>query len=198
MHKKTLAGVSLAEGLISRCNQLPALFRHCHTHHFLNLIQLVGVKIYAPKRRLFPLDFLRKQSVTDDAATYQVYAKSLPELWVLLGTRPENGSGLTPAEAIMKQCTANMVSTDSGVLPPVKTSGGKTVSKKDRLVRLLSNPKGARVLSLCKSLGWQKHTVRAAISGLRTSGYAIETYASSKDGVTVYRITGKPNPEVSV
>ena len=98
----------------------------------------------------------------------------------------------------MKQCTANNISTDRGVLPLVKASGGKTVSKKGRLVRLLSNPKGARVLSLCKSLGWQKHTVRAAISGLRAAGYAIETYASSNDGVTVYRIMSKPDKKASL
>ncbi len=40
--------------------------------------------------------------------------------------------------------------------------------------------------------------MRAAVSGLRTAGYLIETYASSKDGVTVYKITGKPVPEASV
>jgi|LGVF01.2.fsa_nt_gb predicted ArsR family transcriptional regulator len=98
----------------------------------------------------------------------------------------------------MKQCTASKISTSRSSLAPVKSFRTKTRSKRDRLIQLLSNPKGARVLSLCKSLDWQKHTVRAAVSGLRTAGYLIETYASSKDGVTVYKITGKPVPEASV
>jgi predicted ArsR family transcriptional regulator len=97
----------------------------------------------------------------------------------------------------MKQCIANTPRTTGGSLAPVKTFGSKTRSKKGRLIQLLSNPKGARVLSLCKSLGWQKHTVRTAVSGLRTSGYVVEASASSKDGVTVYKITGKPDPEAS-
>lgn len=98
----------------------------------------------------------------------------------------------------MKQCAANTPPTASGSLAPDTSSRNKTRAKKGRLIQLLSNPKGARVLSLCKSLDWQKHTVRAAVSELRTAGYLIETYASSKDGVTVYKIKGKPDPEASV
>lgn len=91
----------------------------------------------------------------------------------------------------MMQCTTTTISTDPSVEPTTKSVSGKTGSKKGRLVGLLSNPKGARVLSICKALEWQKHTVRAAVSGLRADGYVIESYASSKDGVTVYRITGR-------
>jgi len=98
----------------------------------------------------------------------------------------------------MKQCTANTPPTTDVSLRPVKSLRNKARSKKGRLIQLMSNPKGARIVSLCKSLDWQKHTVRAAVSGLRTDGYLIETHASSKDGVTVYKITGKPDPEVSV
>jgi len=98
----------------------------------------------------------------------------------------------------MKQCTANTPPSTGSSLASVKSFGTKTRSKKDRLVQLLSNPKGARVLSHCKSLDRQKQTVRAAISGLRTAGYLIETYTSSRDGVKVYKITGKPDPEASV
>jgi len=92
----------------------------------------------------------------------------------------------------MAQLVTNKISTGQCIEPQAKTPGGKTVSKKTRLLQLLSNPKGARVLSLCNALDWQKHTVRAAVSRLRTSGYVIETHASSRDGVTVYKTTGKP------
>lgn len=98
----------------------------------------------------------------------------------------------------MKQCAANNQPTASGSLAPDISSRNKTRSKKGRLIQLLSNRKGARILSLCKSLDWQKHTVRAAVSRLRTDGYLIETYTSSKDGVTVYRVTAKPSGEETV
>mgnify|MGYP001097425654 CR=1 FL=1 len=90
------------------------------------------------------------------------------------------------------QHVANTISTEQGVDQRGRTQTTKSVSKKGTLISLLSNPKGARVLSLCKVLGWQKHTVRAAVSGLRASGYVIESHPSSRDGVTVYRITQRP------
>ncbi len=45
-------------------------------------------------------------------------------------------------------------------------------SKQSRLVSMLT--KGAKINQLTKSLGWQPHTVRAAISRLRKSGSTIE------------------------
>ena len=144
-----------------------------------------------------PLDFLGEQSVTASAPKHYAFAKPPPAPRARISTRRGIGSGLTLAEAIMKRCTANTPPTTCGSLAPAKSFGNKTRSKKGRLIQLLSNPKGARVLSLCKSLGWQKHTVRAAISGLRTAGYVIEAYASSRNGVTVYKLTGKPDPEAS-
>jgi len=75
--------------------------------------------------------------------------------------------------------------------PHAKTKEVKT--KKDQLISLLAKPKGARVSSLCKALGWQKHTVRAALSGLRKQGMAIETSKSAKDGEAVYTIRTQPD-----
>ena len=48
------------------------------------------------------------------------------------------------------------------------------VSKKVRLTKLLSRSRGASVLELEKALGWQPHSIRAAISGLRKSGLTVE------------------------
>ena len=90
------------------------------------------------------------------------------------------------------QHVANTISTEQGVERRVQAQTAKPISKKEILVRLLSNPKGARVLSLCKTLGWQKHTLRAAVSKLRADGYVIETHPSPRDGVTVYRILERP------
>jgi len=76
--------------------------------------------------------------------------------------------------------------------PHTKTKEIKTRTKKDQLIGLLSKPKGARVSSLCKTLGWQTHTVRAALSGLRKQGMTIETSRSAKDGEAVYTLRTKP------
>lgn len=69
------------------------------------------------------------------------------------------------------------------------TSAG---SKKGQLIGLLSKPKGARVSVLVERLGWQPHTVRAALSGLRKQGYEIATSKSAKTGEALYAIKGQP------
>ena len=47
--------------------------------------------------------------------------------------------------------------------------------------------------ALQKATGWQAHSVRAALSGLRKNGYTIARVDPTKpDGDAVYRITAKP------
>jgi len=64
----------------------------------------------------------------------------------------------------------------------------KPVSKQAKLIRLLSRPAGSTIRQLEQGLGWQAHTVRAAICRLRKTGTAIET-GKSKQGNTNYRMT---------
>jgi hypothetical protein len=61
-------------------------------------------------------------------------------------------------------------------------------TKRDTVVKLLRRPKGASVADLQKATGWQPHSIRAALTGLRKRGHEI---AREKDdsGVTRYRIT---------
>ena len=47
-------------------------------------------------------------------------------------------------------------------------------SKKAQLIKLLGRSRGAAMSDLESALGWQCHSVRAAISGLRKSGHTIE------------------------
>lgn len=61
-------------------------------------------------------------------------------------------------------------------------------SKKDQLVALIAKPNGARVSVLVERLGWQAHTVRAALSGLRKQGYQIVVSKAPKTGEAIYRI----------
>lgn len=72
---------------------------------------------------------------------------------------------------------------------PAKSGNKGAKSKQDQLVALLSKPNGVRVSVISERLGWQAHTVRAAISGLRKRGNEIVTSKSPKTGEMVYAIT---------
>lgn len=58
--------------------------------------------------------------------------------------------------------------------------------KTDMLRKLLARRTGATVVQIEKQLGWQPHTIRAAISRLRSSGVTIEHDRSGR--VARYRI----------
>ncbi len=73
--------------------------------------------------------------------------------------------------------------------------GGK--SKKDQLIALVSKPNGARISVLVDRLGWQAHTVRAALSGLRKQGVEIATSKSAKTGEAVYTIVTRSDVDVA-
>ncbi len=62
----------------------------------------------------------------------------------------------------------------------------KPGTKQARLVECLSRPCGASLDDLVHALGWQVHTVRAALTGLRKKGYAVTRDRDAR-GVTVYR-----------
>jgi len=52
---------------------------------------------------------------------------------------------------------------------------------------MLRRPKGATVADLAAATGWQRHTVRAALTGLRKRGLAVNR-AKDTRGTSVYRI----------
>jgi DNA-binding transcriptional regulator PaaX len=61
---------------------------------------------------------------------------------------------------------------------------------------MLERPSGATVVVLCKATGWQAHSVRAALTGLRKAGHIIERrQGNGKASTSVYRIVA--GPEVS-
>ncbi|MEM9086344.1 MAG: DUF3489 domain-containing protein [Pseudomonadota bacterium] len=53
------------------------------------------------------------------------------------------------------------------------------MTKKAKLIALMKREGGVSLAAASKSLGWQPHTVRATISGLRKAGYAITLEASA-------------------
>lgn len=66
----------------------------------------------------------------------------------------------------------------------------KRPNKRMLIEQALSSPRGASIAELMKITGWQDHSVRAALSGLRKQGHPIERHRAkgAKDKPTVYRI----------
>ena len=59
-------------------------------------------------------------------------------------------------------------------------------TKQALIIRLLKRKNGATIEDMIKATGWQTHSVRAALTGLRKRGMTI-TWSQDK-GVTTYRI----------
>ena len=82
---------------------------------------------------------------------------------------------------------------------PAKGSAGasnarpKRVTKKDRLVRMLSGKSGADVGAISRKLGWQPHTTRAALTGLRKAGFELSADKPGEGKPARYRITARPD-----
>ena len=63
-------------------------------------------------------------------------------------------------------------------------------TKIETILKLLRRPTGASLAQLQKTTGWQPHSVRAALTGLRKKGHDIERDKDAKD-VTRYRVAGE-------
>ncbi len=61
------------------------------------------------------------------------------------------------------------------------------LTKIEAVIRLLRRPNGATIVQIQKTTGWQPHSVRAALTGLRKKGHDVQRDKNTK-GVTVYRI----------
>ena len=68
---------------------------------------------------------------------------------------------------------------------PRRAAGTARVTKKQQLIRLLNKKAGADIATLSAKFGWQRHTTRAALSGL--------SKVKASDGEpTRYRIVEAP------
>ncbi len=73
-----------------------------------------------------------------------------------------------------------------------KPANGDGTTKKDQLIKLLGTKSGADIKSLSEKLGWQQHTTRAALSGLRKAGYEVVGEKLAKGGMSKFRILCAP------
>ena len=65
-----------------------------------------------------------------------------------------------------------------------------TKSNKQILIGLLNRKNGATLDDIIKATGWQRHSSRAALSGLRKAGFTIDSEATDKG--RRYNITAEP------
>ncbi len=71
----------------------------------------------------------------------------------------------------------------------VKTTRKKpTVTIPKTILKLVSRKNGSTVKRMQDATGWQRHSVRAAITALRKKGHAV-VHGKDARGATVYRLS---------
>ena len=86
--------------------------------------------------------------------------------------------------------TSNSTATPS--TPPALGPAVRPESKKARLIGMLRQPGGSTIAAISAALGWQAHTTRATITGLRKAGHAVETSKLADGSIgLIYRIASK-------
>ena len=85
----------------------------------------------------------------------------------------------TSKNAHLSHDPAPSVGVSSSVLPAAAPA-----SKIAQVVIMLERPGGASLAELATLTGWQAHTTRAALTGLRKKGHVIGK--ESREGITVY------------
>jgi hypothetical protein len=68
----------------------------------------------------------------------------------------------------------------------IATPPAKPTSKIDQVITLLSRPNGATLDDLVAATGWQPHSARAALTGMKKKGHAINS--EKIDGIRRYRV----------
>lgn len=105
---------------------------------------------------------------------------------------PSDRFGLetTGASAVAKTQRAS-----AAVQPEERSIGAapRTGSKQALIVDMLSKEPGVTIDALVKATGWLPHTTRAALTGLRKRGFAVERIPHAP-GASLYRITSRSCP----
>lgn len=87
-------------------------------------------------------------------------------------------------------------STATNSTPPALAPAVRPESKKTRLINMLRLPDRSTIAAISTALGWQAHTTRAAITGLRKAGHAVETSKPADGSIGLsYRIATKTDEQ---
>lgn len=104
----------------------------------------------------------------------------------------ENPAGGKPTQS--HRATSRHPRTKPRLTPQsAKATSKKPRTKKIVLVGLLGRKSGATLQAMMDATGWQAHSLRAALSGLRKSGIAVERRSNRKDQ-SVYAISPAGQP----
>jgi hypothetical protein len=95
------------------------------------------------------------------------------------------GRALIAADENGKSDGEQIAEPDAPVLE-VAAAAPRTGSKTDLVIGLLRSPDGATIAELTGATGWLPHTTRAALTGLRKKGHAVER--TKRGDVSCYRI----------
>ena len=71
---------------------------------------------------------------------------------------------------------------------PARAARPRGGTKQALIVEMLSQEQGATLAALIDATGWLPHTTRAALTGLRKKGYAIERLSGAGAEPSAYRI----------
>jgi hypothetical protein len=88
---------------------------------------------------------------------------------------------------VQKQAEVRVVRTKRIAPAPNPSVAPARPSKKAAVIALLARPDGAAISDLIELTGWQVHSVRAALTGLRKEGKDL-VRAKDATGVTHYRL----------
>lgn len=83
--------------------------------------------------------------------------------------------------------------TTASVTTPLAASFAKSPNKSALVIRLLSRAKGATIAEIAEPTGWQPHSTRAYLSGLRKKRQTV-IREQRKTGETAYRIVHSASP----
>ena len=102
-----------------------------------------------------------------------------------IGVATDAAPTLPPIAAKSAKRATGAAKIESPAIADLPRSG----SKQALLVAMLAKDKGATLAALVEATGWLPHTTRAAMTGLRKRGFAIERIHHEKLG-SLYRIVG--------
>lgn len=78
--------------------------------------------------------------------------------------------------------------TETRTRKPNPAPTARAPSKIEQVLVLMRREQGATLAELTTATGWQPHSARAALTGLRKKGHAIQT--GKREDATCYRLAG--------
>ena len=103
-------------------------------------------------------------------------------------TKPTERNNSKPTVKTAAPCSAKLPRRSNRLAPKVSNvvvSPARQITKRDQLAAMLVRDEGATLDQMIAATGWLPHTTRAALTGLRKAGYAIDS--DKIDGVRTYR-----------